>query len=105
MKKLFTSDKFTPLLLLIITALLSFISWAGQKQVKSIESISRDFKQFQIETIKNNSKLDKTLELNQQWTHDVYNKEIHPNTMRSQKNEKDIIKIKGDVKNLKSILK
>ena len=105
MKRLLNSDKLVPLLLLIISFLLTMLGFIGKKQVDSIENIGTQFKQFQIETLRSDSKFDKAIQLNRQWTHDVYEKEIHPNTLRSVKNEKDIIKIKTDVNNIKSIMK
>ena len=105
MKNLFNSDKTVPILLTFISFLLALLSFIGKKQVDSIDQIGIQFKKFQIETLKSNSILDKAIQINKQWTHDVYEKEIHPNTLRSEKNEKDIIRIKSDVKTIKSQIK
>ncbi len=105
MKRILESDKIIPVLLTIISFLLALLSFFGKKQVDAVESIGTQFSKFQIETVKNNSRMDKTIQLMQQRQNDIYQQELHPTTLRSQKNEKDIIRIKSDVKTIKSIIK
>ncbi len=105
MKKLINSDKTATFLLLIISVLLGFLVFIGKGQLNSTKVLTKKFTKFQIETIKSNSKLDKTIQLYQQHDNNLYQLELHPTTLRSEKNEKDIIKVKADVINLKSIIK
>jgi len=92
-------------MLLIISVLLGFLGFLGQKQVNSIEKLGNKFSKFQIETIKSNSKFDKALEIYRLQSNERYLQEIHPTTLRSKKNEKDLVKVKTDVSKLKSIIK
>ena len=99
------SIKRNPLLLILISVLLGFLVFYGKKQVESIENINSNFSKFQIESVKANSKLDKTIELYQQHENDLYRQELHPTTIRSLRKEKEINGVKADVNNLKSIQK
>jgi len=105
MKKILESDKTNSLLLLVISVLLGLLIFIGKKQVESIDKISIKFSKFQIESVKANSKLDKTIQLFEQHQKDLYQQELHPTTLRSQKNEKDINHLKSDVNSIKSIIK
>ena len=105
MKRILNSEKANPLLLILISVLLGLLVFYGKKQVESIENINSNFEKFQIESVKANSKLDKTIELYQLHENDLYKQELHPTTIRSQRNEKEITHIKSDVNTLKSRLK
>lgn len=99
------SNKSLTILLLIITALLAFSAWSIEQQLQESKRNGERFQKFQIEMTQVWSDMKADIKVDNANATKTYNIEIHPNTLRSLKNEKDIIKIKSDVTNIKSIIK
>jgi len=92
-------------LLLIIAALLGFNSWTVEQQFQESKKTGLRFQKFQIEMTKVWTGVKSDMRVDDAEASNIYKMETHPNTLRSERNEKDIIKIKSDVTNIKSIIK